>query len=186
MKSDHLREFAEFCDRNLEPFTEFMGDRMPDGYLTALASYRGRFEPLSERILCGRNLTLTHGDSHFWNFLYPTGSTGRVKIIDWQSYGVGVGAMDLAYMVAMHWFPSRRKDHEIPLLRHYHGQLLANGVSGYSFDDLMLDYRWSILERLYVPLWQWSAKVPASVWVGHMERILRAFEDLECMELLGF
>ena len=183
-QAESVREFEAFFQANFDEFVKFMGDRLPRNYRVALALHAERFEHLSARLFERGNRTLTHGDSHFWNFLFPNDPSGQAKLFDWQSYGVGLGTGDLAYMLAMHWYPSRRREFEIPLLEHYHAKLVANGVRDYDFQDLLRDYRWSILDKLIVPLWQWKVNLSPAIWAGHLERILLAFEDLDCMELL--
>jgi hypothetical protein len=90
--------------------------------------------------------TLLHGDPHWWNFLYPhEQTTGTTRILDWGSWRIGVATNDLAYMLALQWYPERRWRLERPLLEHYHQRLIAGGVTGYGWDALWRDYRLSVL-----------------------------------------
>jgi thiamine kinase-like enzyme len=132
-----------------------------------------------------RNLTLVHGDAHYWNFLFPKKTEGKIKLIDWQLYRNGVGANDIAYIFALHWFPDRRKEYEMDLLRLYHEKLLDYGVGHYDFDDLLYDYKCSILYCLFVPIILWDGKIPALIWFNHIERIFAAYEDLKCEDILN-
>lgn len=104
-----------------------------------------------------------------------------MRLIDWQSCEIGVGPADLAYMIALHWFPERRAHLEVPLLRHYHNRLLEGGITTYSW----YDYRLSAINNLLIPVWQWFVKIPASIWWHHLERGFLAFDDLKCAELLN-
>ena len=45
--------------------------------------------------------------------------------------GIGIATSDLAYMMALHWYPDRRHRLEPALLDRYHATLLAHGVNGY-------------------------------------------------------
>jgi aminoglycoside phosphotransferase (APT) family kinase protein len=130
-----------------------------------------------------RHLTIVHGDAHVRNALYPNDGTGSVTIIDWASWRIDAATRDLAYMLALHWYPERRARLEQPLLRHYHAELVRHGVRGYDFDALLDDYRLSALRQLVIPVWQATAKLPVAVWWGHRERGMRAFEDLGCAAL---
>ena len=87
-------------------------------------------------------------------------------------------------MMALHWYPERRARLEQPLLRHYHDRLMSHGVRGYGFDILLDDYRLSALWQITIPVWQATTKLPAPIWWGHLERGMRAFEDLGCAALL--
>jgi hypothetical protein len=52
-------------------------------------------------------LTIAHGDAHTWNSLFPrTGQDeGPAFLIDWQLWHLDVGARDLAFFMALHWYP---------------------------------------------------------------------------------
>lgn len=136
-------------------------------------------------VLRREGLTLSHGDAHWWNFLYPReGVGGGALVFDWHLWHVGVPTKDLAYMIALNWYPSRRAALEVPLLRRYHAALVAAGVRGYSWDDCLLEYRRLVLRELFVPVWQWSSGMRPALWWSSLERIWLAFEDLGCEELL--
>lgn len=157
------------------------------------AERRGTYERLLaagprlvERFGVGRPLTLVHGDAHWWNCLVPTGADPEdVKLVDWEDWAVGVGAMDIAYTIAMLWFPELRRAMERSLLDDYHVALLQGGVSGYDRLSLDDDYRWSVLLGMLRPIWQATSGLPARVWWPNLERNALAFEDLGCVDLLG-
>jgi hypothetical protein len=118
--------------------------------------------------------------------MYPrTAVADGVRLIDWDAWRLDLGAEDLAYMMAVHWYPERRRHLERSLLHRYHERLSANGVRGYDFEALWQDYRLSVIWQLALPVWQSSVKLGAWIWWGHLERILQAFEDLGCEEFLG-
>jgi hypothetical protein len=129
-------------------------------------------------------VTLVHGDAQMWNFFYPRDATIEyVRIIDWQFWHIGVGTDDLAYMMALHWYPERRRRMERELLRRYHTELLRHGVANYPWEVCWFDYRVSALSNLLVPALQWSVKLPAAAWWSHLERAMLAFDDLGCDKL---
>ena len=177
--------------RRIRDFIDFLGDRLSldrrqiyDKILTSLPEVWDRYRGtrLSER----KAFTLVHGDAQMWNFFYPHDSaTNHVHIIDWQFWHIGVGTDDLAYMMALHWYPERRRMMESELLKHYHTELLRHGVENYTWDECWFDYRVSALTNLLVPALQWSVKLPAAAWWSHLERAMLAFHDLGCNELLG-
>jgi hypothetical protein len=176
--------------RRIRGFLDFLGDRLSvdrrqvyDKILTSLPGLwdRHRGTRLSER----KAFTLVHGDAQVWNFFYPCdATTDHVRIIDWQFWHLGVGTDDLAYMMALHWYPERRCVMERELLKRYHTELLRHGVANYPWDECWFDYRVSALTNLLVPALQWSVKLPAAVWWSHLERAMSAFHDLGGDELL--
>jgi hypothetical protein len=95
------------------------------------------------------------------------------------------GTTDLAYMIAMLWFPDRQRSTERPVLTCYHDALLAHGMTAYSRQQLNDDYRWSVLLLMLRPIWQATHNLPARVWWPNLERNMLAVEDLDCRELLG-
>ena len=91
---------------------------------------------------------------------------------------------DLAYMLAVHWYPDWRRRYERDSLARYHDTLMAAGVRDYSFDALWQDYRYSVLWQITTPLWQATHALAPVIWWNNLERIMLAVHDLGCLELL--
>ncbi len=124
------------------------------------AEYRGRYERFAE----------TLGD-RLWS--------------EARAWRIGRGAADLAYMMAVHWYPERRARLEARLIERYHAALLAHGVTAYGLERLWEDYRLSVIGLLSTPVWQQSFGLHPSIWWPHLHRVLAAFEDLGCAALLS-
>lgn len=129
-------------------------------------------------------LTIIHGDAHSWNFLFPRSNSGPAYLFDWQLWHVDVGARDLAFFIALHWYPRRRRELEMPLVRRYHEALLTHGVENYTFDELWLDYRRAVVRNLTIPIIFWSRGLKPEGWWHRLECALAAYNDLDCRELL--
>ena len=136
------------------------------------------------RLTDRRALTVIHGDAHAWNFLFPRSGEGAAFLIDWQLWHVDVAARDLAFLMALHWYPSRRRELERPLVRYYYEGLLAQGREDYAFDELWLDYRRSVVRNLTIPIIFWSRGMKPEGWWPRLECALAAYRDLACDELL--
>lgn len=98
-------------------------------------------------------LTLEHGQPHPTNFLFrrdeePTSAL----LIDWQSYHVGLGAFDLAYLFVWFMDPARRDQVERNLLDQYYSELCHADVKNYSFAQFELDYRWGVARMMWMVL----------------------------------
>ncbi|HEX2034747.1 MAG TPA: aminoglycoside phosphotransferase [Chloroflexota bacterium] len=180
-----LRGLAGPGETPIPPFLDFLGDR--------LSAARRR---VYERLLQVRPSlrahqarapqTVLHGDAHWWNFLYPRDpSRDTTRILDWGSWRTGVATNDLAYMLALQWYPERRRRLERPLLTRYHQRLLAGGVTAYGWEELWTDYRWSVIWGLTKVAQCWAEGWPTPIWWGHLERALLAYDDLGCSDLLG-
>jgi hypothetical protein len=184
MTGAELDEIRATLAERWAAFRAMLGDRVTEECADRFTRLLDAMPRLWHRYQSRRHLTIIHGDAHVWNALFPNDGAGRVTIIDWASWRIDVAARDLAYMMALHWYPERRARLEQPLLRHYHAELLGHGVRDYDFEALLADYRWAVARQLTVPVWQATAKFPAAVWWGHLERGMRAFEDLDCAALL--
>src|SRR5262249_42153651 len=145
-------------------------DRFLDRAPALLARYHSR-----------RNLTIIHDDAHVWNFFLPRkGDDEDVRLIDWEAWRIGTGTTALAYMMAMHWYPDRRRRMERSLLDRYQETLSAYGVNGYGRQELDHDYRLSALWLITRPIGQAAINIPPRVWWNNLERILMAVDDLGC------
>ena len=92
---------------------------------------------------------------------------------------------DLAYMMAMLWYPNRRRRMERELLDVYHAILLRSGVSSYTRQGLDDDYRLSVLWLITRPVAQAMNNIAPAVWWNNLERIMLAVDDLGCRDLLA-
>ena len=110
---------------------------------------------------------------------------GTPKLFDWDSWRLDNATDDLAYKMALHWYPDLRRQRERHLLDVYHDELQARGVTGYDRQALQNDYRLSVLGTTMTPVWQHAGNVPAWIWWSHLARIHLAADDLGCRELLG-
>jgi hypothetical protein len=74
---------------------------------------------------------------HVWNILLPRkAGSDDVHLFDWDAWRVDVGTDDLAYIMALHWYPGHRRRAERALLDRYHAELVGSGVTGYSCQAL--------------------------------------------------
>ena len=85
--------------------------------------------------------------------------------------------------MACHWSVAERARLEPGLLKQYYERLIAQGVSGYSWDDFQYDYRASIIRCLFFLIVNWLSAREREYW-DRIERGMRAFEQWGCMELL--
>jgi Phosphotransferase enzyme family len=181
---ESLTTMVQGISAHLPAFIDALGDALNSEARNILERvFSSSLQPWL-RLTDPRALTIVHGDAHTWNFLFPRSGQGPAFLLDWQLWHVDVGARDLAFLIALHWYPSRRFELERPLLRHYHEGLLAHGVEGYTFDDLWLDYRRCVVRNLTIPIIFWRRGMKPEGWWHRLECALAAYRDLECDELL--
>jgi len=169
---------------HLPAFIDALGDGLTAEARTVFERVFGSSLQPWMRLTDPRGLTVIHGDAHTWNFLFPRSGEGAAFLVDWQLWHVDVAARDLAFLMALHWYPSRRRELERPLVRYYYEGLLAQGREDYSFDELWLDYRRSAVRNLTIPILFWSRGMKPEGWWHRLECALAAYRDLACDELL--
>jgi len=182
---DWLEKFLSDLERSIAAFLSYLGDDIS-------ADKRRIYERLllSSRKIWGRltdpaGLTVTNGDLHWWNFLYPKYPTkDRIRIIDWQLWHIDLGARDLAFLIALGGFAKERHAAELDLLRLYHRTLLVNGVKNYEWNSFWNDYRFSAIRNLNMPVIFWSQGKHDTTWKNAMHRAFQSFDELGCIELL--
>lgn len=166
-------------------FMDFLGGRLSDARQQIYHTVTAALPRLYTRLLDARGFSVVHDDVHVGNVLYPrTPEAGTIRLVDWQTWHVDLAAKDLAHMMAVFWYPDTRSRLEIALLQRYHARLVAAGVSDYSWDRLWQDYRLCVLRKLFLPPHQWATGHEPNMWWNHLERVVLAFEDLHCGELL--
>lgn len=140
-----------------------------------------------QRLTSRKRNTLIHGDAHSWNILLPHDEPGgRAYLIDLATMRLRPATNDVAYLMALKWKPERRARLEMPLVRHYHQALVTRGVTDFSWDDCLLDYRYSIVTHLTTPVVQCGVGfLSPGIWRANFTRILAAFRELNCRELIG-
>jgi hypothetical protein len=94
---------------------------------------------LNKRYHSHHDMTVVQGDAHYWNCFLPKDGGDDIRFFAWACWriDVGIGTDDLAYMIALHWYPDRRHILERPLLDLYHATLTACGVTGYDRRSLV-------------------------------------------------
>lgn len=177
-------EFLRRLEGKVAEFEERLGDRLPSVRRDLYRLLLDRAPRLLKRTDSRRAVTIVHGDAHVWNCFLPRDGGSDVRLFDWDGWRLGVATEDLAYMMAVHWYPDRRRLMEGRLLDVYHDELQSHGVKDYDRRALNDDYRLSALWAIVTPVFQGSANIPTVIWWNNFERIHLAVEDLECRELL--
>ena len=86
---------------------------------------------------------LMHGDYRLDNMLFSAPDARKpLAVVDWQTVGLGCGAQDISYFIGAGFKRDDRATHEMPLLKRWHDAICQRGVTGYSFDEAVRDYRY--------------------------------------------
>jgi len=115
-------EFVRFADR--------MGDRLSPERRKTYERLIAEGQRLNARYHSHRNMTILHGDAHVWNIFLPRDpASDDVRFFDWDAWRINVATDDLAYMMALHWYPDHRRRCERVLLDRYHIELVTAASS---------------------------------------------------------
>jgi thiamine kinase-like enzyme len=142
---------------------------------------------LEPRFRARQRLTLIHGDAYFANFLCPQPpATGPTYLLDWQSPGFDIGGYDLVNLCAAFWTSEQRREgqREETILRRYYATLQARGVTDYSWENLLTDYRLGLIFWLLIPVQDGADGARKAYWWPKMQCLVAAFRDWRCADLL--
>ena len=182
--ADAMERYLQRLSNAVARFVDRVGDRLPRERLHLYDRLLAAAPSLFQRYQSHRDVTVIQGDAHVWNCLLPKDGSEDVRFFDWDSWRIDTGSDDLAYMMAMHWYPDRRRWAERPLLDLYHATLEAHGIA-YGRQSLDDDYRLSVLWQIVTPVWQSDNNIPPVIWWNNLERIFMAVDDLGCRDLLA-
>jgi thiamine kinase-like enzyme len=176
-----------------EPLLAYTKGDIPAAWIEALHRIMSEHPAaMHARLAQGDHLTLVHGDPNPGNILTPIAGNGRLYLVDRQpfdwSFTEWLGVSDLAYLMALRWEPELRQQLEMEVLRHYHAVLRRRGATGYSWEQLLYDYKLSVMQMVYVPI-DWCVtdgdrERMKWLWSAQLERVMTAVFELDCMGLL--
>ena len=187
----HIRRYVDISESGVGPLLKKFATELEPHWPEAIhALYAKHPQALIERTRNDNGFTLVHGDTGEKNILVPRSGDRPIYIIDRQPFDwsltTWLGVYDLTYPLVLDWEVETRRNLEIPILKHYHGQLVTHGVNGYSWEQLYDDYRLCAAMGVYVATeyfrgggdGKWT-----SFWLLMLRRALTASDDLNCSEL---
>ena len=179
-----LTRFVDELERSIDQFINDVGSDLTSDVIEALRLMVRNAQAIWGRLTVREGLTVTHGDVHWWNFMFPLDPQDSVHVIDWQLWHIDLGARDLAFLLALGGFAETRPDIEADLLRVYRETLHECGVL-ITESQLFDDYRISAVRNLNVAvIFRQNGKHP-STWQTALSRAFASYERLNCKELLS-
>lgn len=167
-----LRQFLHDLEKNVTHFLGFASDELSTVQRKTYERMLAVAPQIWGRLTNPNGLTVTHGDAHWWNFLYPKDPEKEsVRIFDWQLWHIDLGARDLAFLLNFGGFAEPRPKLENHLKNVYFETLCANGVSGYSHSDFEEDYRQSVIRNLNLPVIFWTQGKSQNTWQSALRRV---------------
>jgi hypothetical protein len=188
---DQINRFVEVARPGASHIIAAMPDRLEPHWPDRIDELLERHPPaMAARTRDGNGLTLIHGDVNRTNILVPRDGDRPLYIIDRQPFDwsltVWLGVYDIAYAIVLDWSVEDRRRFELPILRHYHEQLIARGIRDYTWEQLLHDYQLTAAICVYVAIeWcrgginhEWT-----HIWLPKLQRSLTACDDLNSHEL---
>ena len=188
----HFRDVCQENDQNWQSCLAAEGSWLPQDVVRDISEIN-RFLPrmweryLSKRFPSRHQLTVTHNDAYLANFLVPrTNEAGAVYMMDWQSPYAGIGVYDLVIMCASFWTAEQRHENqrEETMLHHYLATLQQHGVTNYTWEQLLEDYRLMLMIFLQVAIWDQTNGSLRSYWWPKLQCLLSAVRDHDSLNLL--
>ena len=133
-------------------FVERFGSRCPADVLRIGETLEPHFNAMLDRFAAGPR-TVLHGDYRLDNLFFAAkAGDPPLRVVDWQISMRGAGTYDVGYFMSQSLDVQVRRDHEREILRLYHATLTEHGVTDYSMDECLHDYRWTILGCFVYPV----------------------------------
>ncbi|MBN2499672.1 MAG: hypothetical protein JXB38_02830 [Anaerolineales bacterium] len=133
--------------------------------------------------------TLIHGDAGHYNIMVPRHDDRPIYIIDRQPFDwsltTWLGVYDLSFAM-LSWEIETRRQLEMPVLEHYHAQLIERGVRDYTWERLFDDYRLCTAMGVYIAVEYCRGGINETAqfhWLPMLKRALTACDDLNCSQL---
>lgn len=164
---------------SLPGFMEAFGAAIMPELRDYVAGY-GETRPQILEDLAAMPHTLVHFDFRADNLFFD--DDGSIVVVDWQTISQGGGAADVGYFLSQNLSTEDRRANEADLLRAYHDALVANGVTDYSYEQLVADYPvgiscgW-IIPVLAVGSLDFTSERAVALWTSVVERTQNALVD---------
>ena len=140
-------QLAELHQKWWPAFLREVGPELPGIVMEIGESLGEQRGSIARHLFMERPRTLIHSDYQLENLLFGVEATSFF-VVDWQFAKRGRGIWDVAYFLSENLSPADRREVEMDLLRGYVRVLSDRGVSTYSLEDAMRDYKLSLLHRL--------------------------------------
>ena len=182
---------AEFFQTTLSDRTEIFVEHYKDRISVEDREILLAFAPRSGAWLLARNTpyTLVHGDYRLDNLLFGApGQVPAVAAVDWQTLEVGNPGRDLAYFLGNSLMPAERRAHEQALIATYHDALMTHGVTDYSLESCLADYRFGQFQGPFITVLAAASLTHTprgdEMFVAMCTRACEAIRDLDSMQML--
>jgi hypothetical protein len=186
-----IRRFVAIAEPGVDPILAALENQLAPHWPALIRElYAKHPQALIDRTADANGFTLIHGDVGENNVLVPRQGERPIYIIDRQPFDwsltTWLGVYDLAYAIILDWDTPARRAWEMPVLRRYHDALRRRGVTAYSWEQLIEDYRLMAAMGVYIATEYCRGGVTSRWWSFGpvtLQRVLTACDDLQCADL---
>lgn len=119
-------------------------------YIMDLGSqYANHAERVSSHLFQSSPRTLIHFDFHLDNLFFARNENTDLIVVDWQLITRGRGIVDLSLLLCQNLSIDTRREYESNLLETYYKYLIDYGVKNYSYQELLYDYKISLIFHMF-------------------------------------
>ena len=184
----YIRQFMDIATPGVEHvFRQFSHALKPQWQDILRELFAKHPQAILKRTDNPNGFTIIHGDVGSANILVPRQGNYPIYIIDRQPFNwsltIWLGVFDIAYALVLDWDIETRRQHEVPILKHYHEHLIKNGVQNYTWEQLYNDYKLCVVLAVYIATEYFRGGVNGQwthVWLSMLQRALTACDDLKC------
>lgn len=149
---DHDQMWREGFEEHWPGFADEYGVRLGQEALELGERVRANLDWIRQRI-AARPSTLIHADLRADNLLFgEPRSADAVVVLDWQLATRSMAAIDATRLLGGSEPAAQRQGHHLEVFTAWHEALLTHGVTGYEFDEALVDFRLGALYNLMVPV----------------------------------
>ncbi|MCH7519941.1 MAG: DUF1679 domain-containing protein [Candidatus Dadabacteria bacterium] len=144
VSSDYIEKWPSF----VEHYGYYLDERGLE-----LGEKIGRFLEWKKDKILKRQRTIVHFDLREDNLMFPPpGEEGSILILDWQLAIKNIGALDVFRLMGGSEIPKERKGHQFEILKRWYDTLIHEGISNYTWEDAVYDFRLGALSFLCNPV----------------------------------
>jgi len=188
-----IQRFVAIAEPGVDPILTATGEQLEPHWPGLIRDLFARHPAaMVARAADANGFTLIHGDVGENNVLVPRQGDRPIYVIDRQPFDwsltTWLGVYDLVYAMVMDWDTPARRDLEWPVLQRYHDELRRRGVTDYSWEQLVKDYRLMAAMAVYITVEYCRDGITSRWWrfgPAALRRVLTACDDLQCAALFG-
>ncbi len=152
---EKIKNYHNALDKFLPYASDYYDNEILGVYHSALEDAIMFERKSNDRREQNNNISVIHGDSHIFNFMFPKVASQKPLIVDFQFWRMGISALDVMNLTRVAFPFMNEPEKHLEILKHYHTLLLEYGVKNYNFEECLDDYRLSAATAVFGPVFNY-------------------------------